>query len=257
MSDHSNDINTLSRFCAVRDVEALTGEALRRRFGFSKADLLVLFGGCVLAGADVLAGAVKEQVARRYMIVGGEGHTTQTLREKARALMPDLVTDSMPEAEIFDAFLRHRYGLQADLLEKRSTNCGNNITNMLEILDEKHITCSSIILVQDGAMQRRMAAGLEKYRPDLTAINFAAYQPEVEQRGNELVFREDILGMWDMDRFISLLMGEIPRLTDDRMGYGPAGRGFIAHVDVPEPVREAFLRLSKRYGIRQPDPAYA
>ena len=31
-------------------------------------------------------------------------------------------------------------------------------------------------------------------------------------------------------------MGEVPRLRDDEHGYGPLGRGFIAHVDVPDEV---------------------
>jgi len=34
-------------------------------------------------------------------------------------------------------------------------------------------------------------------------------------------------------RCVTLLMGEVPRLTDNANGYGPAGRGYIAHVDVP------------------------
>ena len=42
--------------------------------------------------------------------------------------------------------------------------------------------------------------------------------------------------MWDMERYVSLLMGETPRLTDDAAGYGPHGAGYIAHVDIPEEV---------------------
>ncbi len=35
-------------------------------------------------------------------------------------------------------------------------------------------------------------------------------------------------------------MGEVPRLRDDTEGYGPRGRDFIAHVDVPEDVDIAY-----------------
>ena len=37
--------------------------------------------------------------------------------------------------------------------------------------------------------------------------------------------------------------GEVPRLRDDEQGYGPRGRGFIAHVDVPDDVEAAHASL--------------
>lgn len=49
--------------------------------------------------------------------------------------------------------------------------------------------------------------------------------------------------LWDDQRFYDLLMGEIPRLRDDGNGYGPKGRGFIAHVDIPDDVEAAWTRL--------------
>ena len=51
--------------------------------------------------------------------------------------------------------------------------------------------------------------------------------------------------LWDMDRFLGLILGEIVRLRDDEEGYGPRGKGFIGHVDVPEAVLEAYARLEK------------
>jgi hypothetical protein len=49
--------------------------------------------------------------------------------------------------------------------------------------------------------------------------------------------------LWDHQRFFDLIMGEIPRLTDDENGYGPKGKGFIAHVDVPDEIEAAWARL--------------
>ena len=65
--------------------------------------------------------------------------------------------------------------------------------------------------------------------------------------------------MWDMDRYVNLLMGEIPRLTDGPEGYGPRGRQFIAHVDIPEEVQTAFEGLQKVFGtgIREANPLFA
>ena len=65
--------------------------------------------------------------------------------------------------------------------------------------------------------------------------------------------------MWSIDRYVNLLMGEIPRLLDDENGYGPKGKDFIAHVDIPEDVKSAFNELKKIYGneVRNANPIYA
>eukprot|EP00775_Hariotina_reticulata_P006491 gene6491-6718_t len=54
-------------------------------------------------------------------------------------------------------------------------------------------------------------------------------------------------GVWEVERFISLLLGEIPRLRDAPGGYGPKGSGFIGHVDIPVEVEAAHAWLAERY----------
>lgn len=252
-------INRLGRFCGKRDVPELTPDQLYRKYQIRQADVLVLFGGSILCGGDVLADAMKQNVAQKYVIVGGAGHTTETLRRKMHAEFPEIMTEGLSEAEIFEAYLEYRYGLHADLLECRSTNCGNNITYLLELLAENGISFHSIILIQDATMQRRMDAGLRKQNADALIINFAAYQAEVTVRNGEPEYEKEIWGMWDMDRYITLLMGEIPRLSDTPDGYGPAGKNFIAHVDILPEVAEAFSELKKEYGgmVREANPMYA
>ena len=107
-------------------------------------------------------------------------------------------------------------------------------------------------------MQLRLSAVLRKYRPELTIINYAAYQAHVLEKDGQLAYDKEIPGMWPMDRYISLLMGEIPRLRDNKDGYGPLGKDYIAHVDLPASVERAFSRLLKEYGgsVRQANPAY-
>ena len=65
--------------------------------------------------------------------------------------------------------------------------------------------------------------------------------------------------MWTVVRYVNLLMGEIPRLTDDENGYGPNGKNFIAHVDVSETVKIAFEELKLIYGdkTREANPLYS
>lgn len=55
MEKTAQNINVLGRFCGKRDIEELTAEQLYKAYGISQADVMVLFGGSVLCGGDVLA----------------------------------------------------------------------------------------------------------------------------------------------------------------------------------------------------------
>jgi hypothetical protein len=48
---------------------------------------------------------------------------------------------------------------------------------------------------------------------------------------------------WPFERWVALVLGEIPRLRDDSEGYGPKGKDYLAHVDVPEEIASAHARL--------------
>ncbi|WP_051204801.1 ElyC/SanA/YdcF family protein [Butyrivibrio sp. VCD2006] len=258
--DIQTAINTLGRFCGKRDIRTLDRDQLYDTYGIYKADVMVLFGGSILAGGDVFAKAIKDELAETFIIVGGAGHTTDTLRNRVHSEYPFIKTAGLTEAEIFQQYLQKVHNCQADLLETESTNCGNNITNLLSLLNEKHIHFQNIILCQDETMQARMDAVLRKYTSDsVKIINYAAYAATVCASQSGLTYTEDIHGMWDIDRYIELLMGEIPRLTDDENGYGPNGKRFLAHVEIPDKVRLAFEKLKTTYGkqVREANPLFA
>ncbi|MGW0229294.1 ElyC/SanA/YdcF family protein [Actinopolymorpha singaporensis] len=247
----AESINALVRFCARRDVDALTPALVGAR-----ADVAILFGGSILAGADVFADAVRAEVASFYLIVGGEGHSTDALRRRLhdRTSWPDV--DDLTEAALFDRYLREQHGLVVDALEEESTNCGNNVTNALALLDARGIRHDRIVLVQDATMQQRMDAGFRRHvRPTTTLVNFASHQTIVREVDGAVEYDSAPDGMWDLERYVSLLMGEIPRLRDDADGYGPGGRDYIAHVDIPDDVQYAFalLQSTTEYSIRQAD----
>ncbi|XVV15625.1 ElyC/SanA/YdcF family protein [Actinoplanes sp. CA-131856] len=227
----ADDINTLVRFCARRDVPQLTA---------GTADVAILFGGSILAGADVFAEAMRAGAADRYMIAGGEGHTTSALRET-------LGVHSGTEAALFDRYLRERHGLSADFLEQESTNCGNNVTMSLRLLRSSGVRHQRLILIQDATMQQRMDAGFRKHAPTARLTNYAAHRTFVQASDGRLSFVDPPVGMWSLEHYVTLLMGEIPRMT----GYGPSGRDFIAHVDVPDEVRHAFDRLRADWPVRE------
>lgn len=255
----AENINILGNYCGKRDVEELTTENLQKKCHILQADVMVLFGGSILCGGDVLARAIEHRIAKYFIIVGGAGHTTPTLRANMNKAYPKINTENLSEAEIFNSYLKYRYSVQADYIETKSTNCGNNITFLLELLEKEKIACNHMILSQDATMQYRMEMGMRKYRPDMDIINFATYHAVVQEQNGSLNYNTDIWGMWDMERYISLLLGEIPRLKDDENGYGPKGKGFIAHVDIPQSVENAFDELKHHYSdlIRTANPVFA
>ena len=259
--DIANCINIISDFCGKRDIDFLTKEELYKKYNINKADIMVLFGGSIICGGDVLADAINNDIADKYIIVGGAGHTTESLRMQMRKELPDIfIDDKITEAEMFNIYINKKYGFNADLLELKSTNCGNNITYMLSLLKENNIDFNSIIICQDSTMQYRMEAALRKYiSDDILIINYAAYKVKVININDKLIYEKEVLGMWDIDRYISLLMGEVQRLNDDENGYGPKGKDFIVHIDIPDDVMNAFFELKKEYAdyIRKANPLYS
>ena len=97
----AKNINLLSEFLGKRDMDELSREKLKEKYGVDQANVMVLFGGSILAGGDVLAQAIKDKVAKKYIIVGGAGHTTDTLRQQVHREYPQIETDNLTEAEIF------------------------------------------------------------------------------------------------------------------------------------------------------------
>ena len=130
---------------------------------------------------------------------------------------------------------------------------------MKALVEEKGIVCRTMILSQDATMQHRMEASVKKYMPGIQVINYAVYDAEVVVRNGELTYEKEIWGMWDIDRYLTLLLGDVQRLSDNKDGYGPEGKGYIVHVDVPDEVEKAFMDLKKEFGdkVRVANPEYA
>lgn len=258
----AENINVLSDFLGKRDIDALTSNALKEKYHISQVDMLILFGGTIPFGCDVAGRAVSSNIAKNFMIVGGEGHTTESLRQAVHKAYPEIITSGKMEADIMSEYISGKYGIDKILIERNSTNCGNNVTYALDLMKVNKLQANNIIIIQDSTMQCRMDAGFRKYLKDskVNIINFASYQARVKVDDRRLVFEpSNIWGMWDMEKYISLLMGEIPRLSDDAYGYGPKGKNYIAHVDIPLKVLKAFEELKVDYKdfVRAANPMYA
>ncbi|MFW3587618.1 ElyC/SanA/YdcF family protein [Vagococcus fluvialis] len=246
MMTYADAINNLAKFCGKKDLESLTQTNLKEQFNMEQVDVLVLLGGSILSGGDCLTKAINNNIAKKYLIVGGYGHTSASLFENMEKEYPNSTKEINSEAELFAKYLELKYKLTADFLETKSTNCGNNITNLLELVRENNLEMESILLIQDATMQLRMDVTLRKYiSSDVTIINYPAYEVEVTSSDNQLRYSSVIAGMWDTERYISLLMGEIPRLTDNLTGYGPKGKDFLVHIDIPENITASYEVLKE------------
>jgi uncharacterized SAM-binding protein YcdF (DUF218 family) len=203
----AENINILSDFLGMRDIDTLTKNALEEKFQVSQTDLLILFGGSIAHGCDVVGEAISNNIAKNFMIVGGAGHTTESLRRAIHHAFPEIDTARKMEADIMSEYIKQKYDVGEILIERKSTNCGNNITYALEVMKQNNLSANNMIIVQDATMQRRMDAGFRKYIEDskIEVINFASYKVRVEVRNQKLVIEPSgIWGMWDLERYISL-----------------------------------------------------
>ena len=48
-------INILGFFCGKRDITELSTKCLKDKYGIEQVDVMVLFGGSILCGGDILA----------------------------------------------------------------------------------------------------------------------------------------------------------------------------------------------------------
>lgn len=162
------------------------------------------------------------------------------------------------------------------VVEDRSTNCGGNAAESRRVLEACGVRRPrSVVVVQDPTMCRRAVVTFRRVYADLEGDDgggalevrsWPTFVPEVApvsggwcgsaagggdggdplrllefKRDGPTGERRD--GLWDMRRFVDLVMGEIPRLRDDEAGYGPKGKGFIAHVDIPPRVEDAWKTI--------------
>lgn len=222
---------------------------------------------------------------------GGIGHSTPYLYTAVSEhpiyapLAPEIVSKKLSEAEVlnlilekfFDKRALERAGVRI-LVEGDSRNCGENAIFSREILqrdaekgnwpEHEHGTEGGkigVLLIQDPTMMRRTRASFEKsFGEGFVFYSWSVFVPLVQDNpsGNErqnqterIAFTDEVLSLsskvWDINRFIQLVLGEIPRLRDDEFGYGPKGRGFIGHVDIPDEVESAWGRLVDLFDYRQ------
>lgn len=237
------DMNRLARFLSF-DQTAGKGPS-------GTSPLLILLGNAILSTAEAAFQALAQGHVTRLLIAGGIGHSTRLLYDAVQQhpVYRNVATEGRSEAEVlYDIGLQH-FGLSPEniLLETASTNCGDNALQARRVLDGSGDRNTDIILTQDPLMQLRTDASFRhvwRDRPDVRFTSWPVLVPQLVREGESVRFAGTAqAGLWTLPRFISLLLGEIPRLRNAPGGYGPRGAGFIAEVEIPAEIEDIYARL--------------
>ncbi|WP_238155379.1 YdcF family protein [Kribbella soli] len=204
-------------------------------------DRVVLMGSAVLESVEAAAEAHRAYGAP-ILVSGGIGHSTSFLEDALRQRGVEATT-GRPESHVFRDLLTSAGVAPEDVaVEDRSTNCGENAAFTRELIS----TPQTLLLIQDPTMQRRTHACFERSFADLAGTTLISRAPLIPWIGPDRVSAgPDRPEIWTRDRFRSLILGEIHRLSPDV--YGPRGRNFIDHVDIPAEVLAAYNELATRH----------
>lgn len=243
-------INTLGEWLADNEFAAPPA--------VSDADLIILAGNAVIPTIDA-ACELAANSELPLLITGGIGHST-TFLYAAIAKHPHyntIPTTGRAEAAIIKDIATQFWKIPAEkvLTEEKSTNCGENARFTYELLKMQQIAPARAMIIQDPTMQRRTVATFERvwqsdaHQPQWRS--WPGFVPRLENLDSKTVFSLQEKGLWPVARFISLALGEIPRIRDDAQGYGPQGRDYITHVEIPLAVINAWEILANDAGLAQ------
>lgn len=213
-----------------------------------KAPLLILAGNGLPILADKAAELYLNGQVKQIFLVGGIGHATKVLR-KNFADQGMFFDKNQSESEMYFHYLTKKYQIPAEklILETKSTNSGENAQNALAILRLKGKLPERILLMNDPTLQRRTKATFEKVwqKENVEWISYAPIIPKIIELEPELCFMpSELNGQWTREYFYALVLGEMIRLNDDENGYGPNGKNYMNHVDIPQNVWQAYQRIA-------------
>lgn len=256
----AENVNTISTFLSHEEVQLDLSTD-------QHYDAIVLCVSAIFHCAETLFEAIQQRgssLTPALILCGGIGHSTPHLytavSQNPRYTHLASRINGLPEAQVMQKILNTCYATDTAktsavkvLIEDQSTNCGANATETKKLLRKHGISVvgGKVLIIQDPTMSLRTKMSFEKAFEDDEVVFEACptFVPRVKEVDGRLRFDEsggvEEEQLWDMNRFLGLVLGEIVRLRDDEEGYGPRGKGFIGHVDVPDSVLEAYARLEK------------
>ncbi|KAE8417921.1 hypothetical protein BDV36DRAFT_169050 [Aspergillus pseudocaelatus] len=252
----AKDINVVVEYLGDQQIQDLSSSP--------SVDCIVICASALLYQAEHLFQVLQERpsLSKCLVLCGGVGHSTHFMYDavaqhpRFSRIAQDI--HGLPEARVLEGILDTFFDRSAItdggcmiLIEDQSTNCGLNASLSRKVLDAADLQdLKTCIIIQDPTMMLRTKASFQRaYEDKLSPPSFMSCPiivPHMQRtEALELKYQDLPLGnaWWSLDRFLELIMGEIPRLRDDESGYGPRGKGFIPHVEVPKHVEEAWSRL--------------
>ncbi|WP_086313461.1 hypothetical protein A5821_000966 [Enterococcus sp. 7F3_DIV0205] len=217
-------------------------------------DLAILAGNSLPYLANELIDLYKQKKVSACLLVGGIGHATPFLRKNFKDMGINVSDTS--ETEMYLEYFKEKYSLDTSsfLTETTSTNSGENALFSLNTVKSMGITPKKVLLLEDPILQRRIKATFKKewQETDTVFTNYVPIVPYVTAINETISFEDPKLnGLWSKEYFLSLVLGEIPRLRNDEYGYGPKGRDYIGEVMIPQDVSLAYDMLLQRFEYKQ------
>lgn len=214
------------------------------------ADAVILAGNAVIPVIDA-AFDIAYRMQVPLIISGGIGHSTSFLYH-AVASHPQynlIPVAGKTEAQILAEIAQQFWQIPASniVIEDQSTNCGENARFTLDTLCAGKMALKTALVMQDPTMQRRTMATFARVSEGCERaprwLSYPGYCAQLINSRDALSFLPPAQGLWPVERYLSLIFGEVPRLRDDARGYGPQGRNFIVHVDFPPHIEQAWQVL--------------
>ena len=179
-----------------------------------QSDVITVLGSHDLRVADRGAELFLAGWAPRIVFSGGRGRLTEGWAE--------------PEAAVFAArAVEHGVPRERILTEERSTNTGENVLFTRDLLAREGLPARRWLLVHKPYMERRAFATFRRYVPG-AEVCVTSLPCTLEEYAPDRASRESL---------VHLLVGDTQRIIE----Y-PA-RGYSIAQEVPEDVRDAYLRL--------------
>ncbi|KAL4752521.1 hypothetical protein BDW72DRAFT_202205 [Aspergillus terricola var. indicus] len=249
----------------VADINLLAGYLSNPQLQFEDlpstppVDCIVICASMVLHRAEALFHALQGNpfLTKALVLCGGVGHSTQYIYDAVaqHSRFSSISNDiqCLPEAWVLERILDTFFDQAAIaskgcriLIEDRSTNCGENALFSRRVLDDAGLqNLRRCVLIQDPTMMRRTVASFQKTYEERTQmplfLSCPLLVPRVarsEEPEGTLRYAVSEVGLWPLERFISLILGEIPRLKDMRM-------------EVLVDIEAAWTRLRAYFDIRR------
>ena len=184
----------------------------------SYADAIIVLGSNDIRVAQYGAELYLQGLAPLLIFSGNVGKLTKDIWDR-------------PESEVFaEEAIRLGVASDAILIEKESTNTGENIAYTKQLIEEKNIGIKKVILVQKPYMQKRAYATIRKVWPEVL-VQVTAPSYTFQNGTTEFVSKEEL---------ISIIVGDTQRIIE----YPK--KGFQVEQGIPLEIKEALNILIKR-----------